>query len=438
MVGMDGNSYNAHTSWMTAKSGAPHLKAMAVSGVPGDLIREGTYYLNGIKSLYMAFWMLMTNGHTLQIPMEVYNLVKPYEFLPDLLKQCAQTPPEKYPDLLGYNGKNWRESLDHPEDDGFWDELQIQGEMAGCPVAGLHVSGWFDIMFPGTITGFECLRNEGTRPNDQFLIIGPYTHEANVAPVNKVNSLEFDRNALLDMLGIKVNFFNHYLRGHGNFDLPHIQLYDMGRQSWYQGDKYPETSRQKNFLAAHKLANQPGEPSGYAYDPGDPTPIPAYLMPVNCANVAQRPDLGRFESEVLETALTVSGQVELDLLIEQDVSPVEIIATVYDCQPNGRCLPLTFGGLKTQVVNTLSLKLPYLHHTFSTGSRIGVLIQSTAFPYFVPIHRPVKVNISGKSIVSLPVQKEKWNCHQSNETGGKKQLYIKFMREVLMIPTEME
>lgn len=404
-VGMDGNSYNAHTAWMAAKSGAPHMKAMTVSGVPGDLLRHGVHYLNGIKSLYMALWIFMTSGRNMQIPVDVYGMEKPYEFLPNLLQHCLQVPVEQIPEVLGFDGRDWIESLAHPMQDSFWDELQVQGKMVGNQVAGLHITGWFDNNLPGTIDWFDILRKESVCPEDQYLIVGPWSHAANVAPIQKVGDLEFGENALIDMLDLKVRFFDHYLKGEAGFVLHQVQLYDMGRMNWYQGADYPGTRPEKCYLADGKIASKAGGSSAYSYNPHNPTPVTAYFPPVNCAGVAGRPDVVRYQSEVRADPLTISGQVRFDLSIKIDAPSADLIATVCDRYPDGRCLPISFGGAKING-GEVRIELPRFHHTFDAGHRIELILQSAALPLYVPSRKPVRVETSGTSSMQIPVQED--------------------------------
>lgn len=400
-VGMDGNSYNAHTAWMAVLSGAPHLKAITVSGVPGDLQRHGTYGLNGIQSLYIALWMFMTRGHTLQIPIDVYGLKKPYEFLPDLALRALQTPAAAIPDLLGFDGRDWLDLLAHPAGDSFWNELSLDERLAGSQVAGLHVTGWFDNCLPGTIAGFDLLRQTGACPASQYLLVGPWTHDGNAAPSAVVGDLSFNPAAAIDMLELKTCFFKHYLAGEGQLAMPKVQLYDMGRQVWQSGDDYVQATEKIYYLSARRLASSPGETSQLVYDPRSPTPAPAYLSPVDNAFLTQRPDVAHFTGETLVQPITIAGESELHLSLRANSTPIDLIATLCDQFPDGRSLPLAFGGMKmaSSTPGTVHLKLPRVQHTFQAGHCIALLVQCAAIPLYVPPSEPLHLTIDGTSSI---------------------------------------
>lgn len=403
-VGMDGNSYNGHTAWMTAISGAPHLKAFTPSGVPGDLLHHGSYGLNGIKSLFIALWMFMVSGHSMQIPVEVYGLEKPYEFLPDLLARCLQVTPEQIPEVLGFNGRDWIESLEHLEDEPFWEEMNPQGKMRNSQVAGLHVTGWFDNNLPGTVAGFDLMRSEGAAADDQYLIIGPWTHAANVAPVSKVGNLEFGENAVLNMLDLKASFFKKYLNRESDLVLPAVQLYDMGRMAWYQSQAYPVVLSQAAYLTSRQVSAERGEGTSYVYDPRNPTPTTSFFKPVDCAAVAARPDVARYGSAVQGEALSVSGSVVLDLGLNISATQADLFATLCDRFPEGRLLPLAFTGAKVKA-GRIKVEFPRVHHTFNLGHRLEMILQSAALPLYVPGSQPVRIEISGDSTIQLPTYK---------------------------------
>ncbi len=407
-IGMDGNSYNAHTAWMAALSGTPHLKAMTVSGVPGDLYRHGTQYLNGIKTLYLVLWMFMTSGRNMQIPLEVYSLEKPYEFLPDLLKRCLAVPVGQIPEILGFDGKNWIEALQHAADDGFWDETKLESRLVGSSVAALHITGWFDNYLVGTVAGFEALRQEGARPDCQHLIIGPWTHNANVAPVQKVGDLDFGEQALLDMLALKVRFFNHHLKHTGEFHQPAVQVFDMGSLMWNTANDFPDTYWVSHYLSNLGISANQGESTWLVYDPRNPTPSGVYVTPANIDGIDQRSDVLHFKSAAISTPMTLAGQTQLKLSIEQDAPESDLIVTLCDRYPDGRLLPLSFSGQKIHTnpgVNlTIEIDFPYVLHTFQTGHRIELLIQHAAIPLLVPLRHPVKTVLFCQSSILLPIK----------------------------------
>jgi putative CocE/NonD family hydrolase len=406
-IGMDGNSYNAHTAWMTAKSKSPYLKAMTVSGVPGDMYQHGTQYMNGMKTLYLALWMMMTDGRTNQIPGDVYGMARPYEFLPDLLKQCLSVSPEKIPEVLGFSGKHWIESLNRTAGDGFWEEAKVRGYMENSSVATMHVTGWFDSYLPGTIDGFRVLCEEGSSLNDQYLMIGPWTHNACVAPVRKLNDLDFGEEAEFELLAQKVKFFHHYLNGKGAISYPKIRVFDMGIKEWYTGEDFPESVQQEYFMTQSELKDVPEGSTSFSYSPLNPTTDLMYVEPSNIASDLKRDDIAVFRMDVRNCLLRISGEINFDMSLKIKGKDADLVTTVADKYPDGRVLPLVMNGMKLEFQQDeaflVKLTMPYLLHTFEPGHQLMVIVRGSSVPVYVPAPYEAEITILGNSRCGIPV-----------------------------------
>ena len=81
-------------------------------------------------------------------------------------------PLTAHPALAGDEAPFYRDWLDHPTHDDYWQAFDV--DFASVEVPGLHVGGWWDIFVRGTVNDFTALAANGRAP--QKLLLGPWHH----------------------------------------------------------------------------------------------------------------------------------------------------------------------------------------------------------------------------------------------------------------------
>jgi putative CocE/NonD family hydrolase len=232
---------------------------------------------------------------------------------------------------------------------------------------------------------------------------------------------------------IQFPFFEHYLKGKGD-DLPAASVFETGTNVWRAYDAWPPAASKPRLLYLHaggKLSfDPPAEAEGmdeYVSDPAHPVPfipyiadnVPQRYMVEDQRFAARRPDVLVYESEPLETDLTVAGPVTPKLFVatsgtdsDFDVKLIDVYPDDYPNPPdvptvNGKRVvdmqPVLMGGYQQLLrgepmrakfrngwekpeamtpgaVVKLDFWMPDVNHTFRRGHRIMVQVQSSWFP----------------------------------------------------------
>jgi predicted acyl esterase len=209
-VGMFSGSYNSFTQWAALKHRPAALRAIATnaSAAPGiDVPMQG-----GVFQTFVYPWPIYAasgaaldeatygdNARWARMTREWFLSGRPYR---DLERIDGRANP-----IFG----QW---LDHPAYDSYWQAMTPQGEeFAAIDIPVYAQTGYFDGGQVGVLHYMrEHLRH---RPDaDHRLIVGPYHHTAQqggVMPV--INGYEIDPGARIDLAAIRMQWFDHVLRG---------------------------------------------------------------------------------------------------------------------------------------------------------------------------------------------------------------------------------
>ena len=265
-VGMFSGSYNGFTQWSAAKHHPAALKAIATNATnaPGiDTPMQGNVFQSFIYP-----WPFYTTD-TKALDDKTYDDRARWESLAK--KWYVSGRP--YRDLDKIDGKpnpvfdTW---LQHPSYDGYWQRLLPYGrEFARIDIPVFVQTGYFDGGMVGALYYFQ--EHLKYRPSaDDRMIIGPYHHTAmQTGVLAKVDGYEVDKAALIDLQGLRLQWFDHVFRGS---PLPallsdRVNFEVMGADIWRHVSTLADmaTSRQRFYLTgdhdADRLlfANTPGK-----------------------------------------------------------------------------------------------------------------------------------------------------------------------------------
>ncbi len=308
--------------------------------------------------------------------------------------------------------------------------LHILGHHQNVTVPSLNIGGWYDIFLQDTITNFKLMREEGSTPaaRQSKLLIGPWTHGGVANPVGELNFGLASTAALIDLkidlVSLQVRWFDHWLKGidTGMLNEAPIKLFVMGANIWRDENEWPlaravetryylHSAGHANSLSGDgSLSTSAPEASEapadqYIYDPANPVPTRggALLMtpeyrpgPYDQRPIEERPDVLVYSTEVLSSAVEVTGPIKVHLWATSSAPDTDFVARLVDVHPDGYAQNLTDGIVRARYrafaqgagpsliepgrAYEYEIDLWATSNLFKAGHRIRLDITSSSFP----------------------------------------------------------
>ncbi|HMI62713.1 MAG TPA: CocE/NonD family hydrolase [Puia sp.] len=330
------------------------------------------------------------------------------------------------PEYFNHQGKIWDEYLGHSTYDAYWQARNIRTHLKNIKPAVLVVGGWFDAedMF-GALRTYEAIETQSPG-NDNHLIMGPWTHGAWAGRAwNKFGPLDFGMNVNDHYHEIETKFFDHYLKDSAASALPEATVFETGTNQWKEYPTWPPASaRPVRFILKEKGALSYAKGGGfqvaasgydeYVSDPANPVP---YIDGVRGGRdnqyivtdqrfAAARPDVLTYQTEPLDSPLTVTGRLKADIFLSSTGTDADLVVKLIDVLPGkeeGISTPQDPAGYQRLVraevfrckfrnswekpealvpgkVAEVKYDMNEIAHTFKKGHRIMVQVQSSWFP----------------------------------------------------------
>ncbi len=311
----------------------------------------------------------------------------------------------------------WKDFVDHPDYDDFWQARALPPQMRQIRCAVLTVGGWYDAE---DCWGALNLYKHTERQNPGIvnaLVMGPWTHGMWAGrDGSKLGDARFGSDTSKTFQEeIEAPFFRRHLLGEGSKATPEARMFETGGNQWRTFASWPpkEAKTVRWHLTPGKtLAFSPSGPSTtlrYTSDPANPVPYEpgkittrSVTYPVADQRFTQnRPDVLTFVSDVLENDIVVAGPIRVNVPVTVSTSDIDIVAKLVDIHPesapgddsgdwrlvrgevmrgryrNGLSNPVPMAPGKRE---TVAFELPDVLHRFQKGHRIAIQIQSTWFP----------------------------------------------------------
>ncbi|MDQ3845991.1 MAG: CocE/NonD family hydrolase [Bacteroidota bacterium] len=325
----------------------------------------------------------------------------------------------------------WQQMSTHPNYDTFWKKRRIVDHLRNLKPAYLVVGGWFDAedLYGALVTYKEIERNNPGIYNT--IVMGPFAHGgwAHEQGHHKHYQIYFgDSIATFYQRNIEATFFDHFLKGPGTgtTGLPEAYMYNTGSKEWQRYEAWPPQRAEKR-----KLYLQKGEKLGfnaptdnsfseYVSDPKKPVPYtmdiagsfgitPRNYMSEDQRFAARRPDVLMFETDTLNSDITLAGEITVRLNVSTTGTDADWVVKLIDVYPgyekNTPYTPqgATLSGYQQMVrseamrsrwrnsfekpepmmpnkITPITFRLQDVLHTFKRGHRIMVQVQSSWFP----------------------------------------------------------
>lgn len=407
-VGLDGGSYLGAVQWLAARERPPALACILPTAPSGLVFDEVPYFGGAFRMEWALPWLNDVAGRVAQGAQN--------EFV-DWRRIAGHRPLSTADDAFGRRLPLYRSFLEHDTLDRYWRRIQFtDADMARIDIPSLTVTGWFDGDQIGSLHYWNLIERRGTLADRTHLIIGPWTHAMTyLGGAGRVGDIEVGTEAILDIQGIRIAFFESCLGPQGRpFAQPRVRVFVTGANRWISADRYPLPDAVVRPLFVHSLGAANGErgngrldwlppgterPDTFTFDPADP--VPSRDPTVNHRDIEARADVLVYTTEALAEPVEVVGRVVLKLFAATDGLDTDFTAKLLDVYPDGRAIrlgPMAAGvkraryreSYERQVLLTpgrpeeYTIDLFDVGHRFLAGHRIRLEISSSAFPFIDP------------------------------------------------------
>ena len=437
-VGVFGISYPGFYAAMAGLSGHPALKAISPQAPVTDWFRGDDFHHNGAFFLLDCF-RFFSKGfgfpHAGPTSLAVSSSLK-IPMNDNYATFLNIGPLKNFTKLAGDTLDFWKDAMTHPDEDEWWQQRDIRNYVKDIRPATLIVGGLFDAEdCYGALNLYKAIENDGAPAHFNKLVMGPWYHgqwsEKNAAHVGHVY---FNSNtAAWYQENIELPFFNYFLKGKGDLSqLAEATVFVTGENKWKSFDHWPARDvdiRELYFEPDEKLAwTKPASSNGYAEynsDPNRPVPYTGEVHYVRTRDymtddqrfASRRNDVVLFETEPLQSDLTITGTVIANLKASISTTDADFVLKLIDVYPDDFAYPWSgppnlthdaggpypMGGYEMLVrgdifrgryrhsfekpepftpgkIEEINFPLNDIAHCFLKGHRIMVQVQSSWFP----------------------------------------------------------
>ena len=435
-VGLYGISYPGFYAAFGLINSHPALKAVSPQAPMGDVGNGDDSYHNGAFFLAANFGFYLgfkPRGSEPERPKPTARFdsgtAAAYDFY---LRMGPIANSEKL--YMKPANEYWTDTLRHPNYDEFWSSRALAPHMKNVKPAVMFVGGWFDAEdLSGPLKLFRAVEQDGHAPANT-LVMGPWPHGGwSHGDGDRLGNLDLnDKTGVYYREHIEYPFFVQNLQATTvgtkepkETKMPKAWVFETGKNEWRQFDSWPpkEAVRRSLYLeAGGKLSFSPPQNTAnqfdeYVSDPDLPVPsigeigpgMPGDYMTFDQRFASRRTDVLTYQTEPLEKDLTIAGPVSPRLRVSSSGTDSDFVVKLIDVYPNDyperspNPLGTHMGGYQQLVRgepfrgkfrNSMStpepfkpgepaqihFEMPDVLHTFRTGHRIMVQIQSSWFP----------------------------------------------------------
>lgn len=431
-VGIWGNSYPGFYAIMATIDAHPNLVCASPQAPISDWFIGDDMHHNGAFSVLMSFNFFKTFG--IPRPEPTTEWPKPVQYLsPDAYNFFRNhTPIKKLNDeILKNHIPFWDTMSVHGTYDHFWRSRSNLQYMKNIKPALLIVGGWYDSedMY-GPLHIYKSIEKNDL-PNNARIVMGPWTHGSWIyVKGDSLGDFSFNQNTGdYYRKEILLPFFKYYLKGEGDLKLNDAYTFDTGKNEWSNYETWPPKNIKEinYYFQPDEKLNQslPGSNNSfteYISDPFNPVPYTAkfqdskvFYNPFNLIEdqrfASTRPDVITFETDALPENVTIAGQITADLFVSTTGTDADFVVKVIDVYPDSAENPnpnpakIEMGGYQRLVrseifrgkfrnsyekpepftpnkISEVKINLNDAFHTFKTGHKIMIQVQSSFFPFF--------------------------------------------------------
>lgn len=414
-VGLVGISYPGFYAAVGAVRAHPALKAVSPQAPVTDWFLGDDDHHNGAFMLLDNFawcfggfdWPRTGPSKEEFDPKLRYDSDNAYEFY---LKLGAL----KHANERFFHGKIpfWNQLLEHDTYDEFWQARTPLPHFKNLTPAFLVVGGLFDAEdLWGPQHMIRALQKQSPK-TPATIVLGPWSHGGWEGDGSRFHDLRFGQDtAAYYREKLELPFFNHYLKGKGAPPRHKAEVFVTGSNRWLSFPSWPPQGlAEKSFylqpgkgLAERPATDERNPSDRYLSDPANPVPYfdapgirrDSNYMAADQRFASKRPDVLTYTSPPLSADLTGIGGVAVELTVATTGTDSDWVVKVVDVDPKTGYQQLVRGDVfRGKFRGSFSKPEPFvpgkptpLHftlgdisHTFKTGHRLQVQIQSSWFP----------------------------------------------------------
>jgi hypothetical protein len=285
----------------------------------------------------------------------------------------------------------------------------------------LHVTGWSDMVYRGSLHAWDKLSAHARAP--QKLIVGPWFHDQMMMGTWEVGDADFGAAAgfgVDEFVALSLEWFEATLMGKGAGFVrnPPVTVFMMGQNAWQTLKSWPpsteEIESQRWYFDSGGRANSSAgngslslsDPSGsssdrFVFDPMDPVPtlgganfhfFPEKLGVRDQRGIEERPDVLVYTSEPLAGELQLTGPIEAVLHVASSGADTDFTAKLVAVRPDGYARIVVEGIARASALLdkvpppgspiTLRVEMGATAIAIPAGHRLRVEISSSNFPRY--------------------------------------------------------
>ena len=429
-VGAWGISYPGFYAAQAAIDAHPALKAVSPQAPVTDWFLGDDFHHNGAFLLADAFDFYATFGRARPKPIQRVNWSFDYD-VADAYDFFLALGPLSNANTRYLNGDIafWNEMMAHGTRDEFWKARDPRPHYKEVKPALLTVGGLFDAEdLWGALETYHAFQNQSPRGNVS-LVMGPWRHGGWARTEgDHLGDVSFGtKSSQFFQEKIQLPFFRQHLKGKPAPPATEAWMFETGTNVWERYPAWPPPNARAtnlSFRATGKLAatapTAKGDETGFdtwVSDPQKPVPyrdkhsgdIEAEYMSDDQRFAGRRPDVVVYDMGTLTADVTLAGPIEASLWVSTTGTDADFIVKLIDVYPQDHADPdpnptnVRMGGYQQLVrgevmrgkfrtsferpepfkpgePTLVRFTLPDVNHTFRTGHRIMVQVQSSWFP----------------------------------------------------------
>ena len=426
-VGIFGISYPGFYSTMGIINAHPAVKAVSPQAPVTAWFIGDDFHHNGAFFLLDCFSFYYSNGQPHRAltrrgsPSFRWPSPDNYDFLLSLgaVKNLA-------PKYFGDSIKFWNDAFAHPNYDDFWKTRDPRPFLKNVTPAVMTVGGWFDAedLF-GALHTYDAIEKQNPQTVNNFLVMGPWSHgQWAFGEAKNLGNIYWGQDANKKFIEQEVKFFDYYLKGEGEKNIPEAEIFVTGSNEWRSFETWPPKNiMEKNlyFQPSGSLSFSPPVSKSnfdeYVSDPMKPVPYAADVHTNRTAQymtddqrfAARRPDVMVYQTDQLTEDITLTGPLTADLFVSTTGTDADYVVKLIDVFPpdtkasRDLDIKVPLGGYEMLVrgdvfrgkyrnsfekpepfvpgkVSEVKYVMPDIAHTFKKGHKIMVQVQNSWFP----------------------------------------------------------